>query len=333
MPRPAPLTTLADYARALDPYHQHELYQARRDLHEGAGALGLTGIDREGVTLHDGIGIHWFDDGPLDAPLTILYVHGFNISSQSFYMQVRQLRPLGVRQVLIDVRGHGRTGEVAPDLLTVDSAADDIMAVLREQNVAGPLIIVGHSLGGPVSLSLMRRYALELDLAGSVQISSAVDPFTDRGVPRILGGPVGAALYRAVQATPVLSEALRRAITKTLAPILALGFYAPGMSWEVIRFHAAMIQDTPLATYSGFFDDLREHTERGAAEVLATIPGYILVGDIDTVTPLSQSEELHAIWPQAKIQVLPRSGHMPVLDAPGAVSAAIVRLARHVLDA
>lgn len=302
----------------------------RRDLYAGVGELGLSGM-REGTVRHDGLDIHWYETGPADAAATILYVHGFNISSQSFYMQVRELAALPVRQLLVDVRGHGRSSETAPELLTVDAAADDIMAVVRERGVSGPVIVVGHSLGGPVSLSLMRRYAKELEIAGSVQISSAVDPFTDRGMPKILGGPLGNALFNLVQATPGLSEAVRRGITRSLAPILALGFYGDGMPWDVIQFHAAMIQETPLATYEGFFDDLREHSERDAAEVLSEVPGYILVGDIDTVTPVSQSAALHGIWPRAAFQVLPNSGHMPVLDAPGAVTTAIVRLVRPLL--
>ena len=93
-----------------------------------------------------------------------------------------------------------------------------------------------------------------------------------------------------------------------------------------------MIQKTPLATYAGFFDDLLEHSELDAAAVLADIPGYILVGERDTVAPVSQSERLHDIWPRAHVQVLPESGHMPPLDAPGAVSTAIIRLVDRLLS-
>ena len=322
---------MPNYLRALSPGTQRTLIAMRRELYSGSGHLGLTGM-RTGATNHDGLNVHWYECGP-ESPeaLTVLYVHGFNISSQSFYMQVRALQHLPVRQLLVDYRGHGRTAEQGAEL-SIDPAADDIIAVVRDRGITGPVIVVGHSLGGPVSLSLMRRYAGELNLAGSVQISSSVDPFTDRGMPQALGGTAGAALYRMVQALPILSESVRVVVTETLAPVLAVGFYAPGMSWEVIEFHAAMIQATPLDTYSGFFDDLRDHDEHAAADVLATIPGFILVGDIDTVTPVSQSRELHKLWPQAKFQVLPGSGHMPPLDAPGAVTTAIRRLVDPLID-
>lgn len=317
------------YLRAMNPGTHRTLGRMRRELREGRGTLGLTGM-RTGPTRHGELDVHWYECGPADG-LTILYVHGFSISSQSFYMQVRALQHLPVRQLLVDYRGHGRTaGQDA--MLSVDAADDDIMAVLRDRGVTGPLIVVGHSLGGPVSLSLMRRYAGGLNLAGSVQISSAVDPFTDRGMPQALGGTAGAALYRMVQTMPGLSERVRSAVTKLLAPVLAVGFYAPGMPWDVIEFHAVMIQETPLDTYAGFFDDLREHSERAAASVLSGIPGYILVGENDTVAPLSQSQALYDVWPRAKVHLLPRSGHMPPLDAPGAVTTAILRLVQPMLS-
>ena len=293
-----------------------------------SGAPGLTGM-REGTTRNGQIAVHWYESGPQDAPLTILYVHGFNISSQSFYLQERALKPLGIRQLLVDVRGHGLTTADSPAELSVDRAADDVMAVLADRGVTGPVIVVGHSLGGPISLSLIRRYAGEpggFYLAGSVQISSAVDPFTERGLPLALGGKAGTALYRAVQAMPGLSEAVRVGVTSALAPLLAVGFYAGHVPWEIIRFHADMIQGTPLRTYEGFFPDLREHSERGVEAKLKGVPGYILVGELDTVAPLEQSEALHEVWPDAALQVLPQSGHMPPLDAAGAVTAAVMRL-------
>ncbi|MDT9409793.1 alpha/beta fold hydrolase, partial [Corynebacterium rouxii] len=83
-------------------------------------------------------------------------------------------------------------------------------------------------------------------------------------------------------------------------------------------------------TYAGYFDDLVNHSEIEVADVLAAIPGFILVGDRDTITPVTQSARLSEIWPRAYLQILPDSGHMPPLDAPGTVATAILRLIRDV---
>ncbi|SDL85042.1 Pimeloyl-ACP methyl ester carboxylesterase [Corynebacterium mycetoides] len=290
---------------------------------------GLT-YDRRGVTRNDGIDVHWYERGPEDAELTVLYIHGFNISSDEFYMQVDELASLPVRQLLVDLRGHGETGRAAPQVCTIDGAADDVRAVLADRRITGPLIVVGHSLGGPVSLSLMRRYAHELDLAGTVQISSAVEPFARQGMPQVLAGTVGTALEELYRGAPGLADKLLSAGTAVIAPVLALGFYYRPVGYAVVKFHAAMMQLTPLDTYAGYFDDLVNHSEIEVADVLAAIPGFILVGDRDTITPVTQSARLSEIWPRAYLQILPDSGHMPPLDAPGTVATAILRLIRDV---
>lgn len=288
-----------------------------------------TGIVYSGET--GDVRVQWYEVGPEDpAAVTVVYAHGFNISAEEFCFQVDALRGRGVRQVLIDLRGHGQSGECEPAKLNVDDAADDIAAVLHARDVRGPIVVVGHSLGAPVSLSLMRRYAADFNWAGTVQISSAVEPFAMQGMPQLLAGPVGRVLAWAVSHTPRFAEGMRRAVTATLAPVLAFGFYFRPMDYAIIQFHARMIQQTPLATYAGFFDDLLVHSESGAGAVLAGLPGYILVGDRDHVTPVSQSAQLARLWPRASVQILPDSGHMPPLDAPGAVTAAIERVVSNI---
>lgn len=316
----------AAFLRSLTPAGRRLLADARSKLHGGDTELGLR-PDREGVEQCGDVKVRWYEVGPDDADApTVLYVHGFNISADEFYMQVEGLRPLGVRQVLVDLRGHGETGKCDPAVLTIDDAANDVACVLRARNVRGPVVVVGHSLGGPVSLSLMRRHPDEFNWAGSVQISSAVEPFTVQGMPQVLAGPIGRFLECVVGHWPHFAEGMRRVITDSLAPILALGFYFRPMEYNIVQFHAAMIQETPLATYAGYFEDLLHHSELKSADVLSTMPGYILVGDKDYVTPVSQSHKLWSIWPRAFVQVLPDSGHMPPLDAPGAVTAAIARV-------
>ena len=166
-----------DVTRDFTPVKRREFVRALRSLHDGGADIGLR-FDREGSVNSDGIEVYYYDVGPVDASLTLVYVHGFNIAAEEFYMQFETPRPL-VRQLLVDLRGHGQTGCVDPRLLTIDAAADDIACVLRALLIDGPLITIGHSLGSPVSLSLMRRH--DFNWAGSMQISGAVDPFTAQG--------------------------------------------------------------------------------------------------------------------------------------------------------
>jgi pimeloyl-ACP methyl ester carboxylesterase len=117
----------------------------------------------------------------------------------------------------IDDRGHGR-GLRSPDPFALEDAADDAAALVRELGL-GPVITVGYSMGGPVSMLLARRHpdlvrglvvqatALHwsttlrervlwrvMPVAGSWLRTKAYRRYLNRAVPRLLGirkrGPV-----------------------------------------------------------------------------------------------------------------------------------------------
>ena len=58
------------------------------------------------------------------------------------------------------------------------------------------------------------------------------------------------------------------------------------------------------------------------AEKLHDIPGVIVHGRYDMVCPVTQAFELHAVWPQAELQIIAEAGH--AASEPG-ISAALVR--------
>ncbi|WP_018296519.1 alpha/beta fold hydrolase [Corynebacterium lubricantis] len=318
----------AHYARALTPGGRRHLALARGRLHSTERTPGLTDLDAEGVVDNDGVGVHYYEVGSAEAPVTVVYIHGFTLAAESYYQQVDALREMDVRQVLVDLRGHGQTGAVRPELCSVDLAADDVWAVIQARNVSGPVILVGHSLGGLVALSLSRRYSGKFNLAGLVMINSSVEELADQGVPQILATPTADAVYKAVETSPVEADKFREEVTKIIAPGLAVAVFQRDTDWELVDFHAAMIHETPLETFVGYFDDLQEHEELQAGPSLRGVPGYILVGAKDDVTPLAQADRLNEIWPEAYLQVIPHAGHMLLLETPEVVNAAIQRLVR-----
>lgn len=69
------------------------------------------------VTTPDGIPLAVREAGPGDAPLTLVFVHGFCLQMGAFHFQRTRLPDhLGpdVRMVFYDQRGHGRSGEADP---------------------------------------------------------------------------------------------------------------------------------------------------------------------------------------------------------------------------
>ena len=89
-----------------------------------------------------------------------------------------------------------------------------------------------------------------------------------------------------------------------------------------------MIQNTPLKTMVGFFDDLQHHEELEAIDKLNEVPGVVIVGEEDHFTPPSQSEVIADAWGKSTLYRLADVGHMVILEAPEIVNGALEQMIR-----
>lgn len=109
--------------------------------------LAWGGPSERGIVLVHGGGAHahWWDHiGPLLAP--------------------------DRRVVALDLSGHGDSDR--RDSYSLDTWADEVLAVATDAGVTGPPIIIGHSMGGLATLRLASRYGARI--AGAVVIDSPV---------------------------------------------------------------------------------------------------------------------------------------------------------------
>lgn len=279
------------------------------------------------------IPVHWYEvepSEPTKEPVTIVFVHGFTLAGESWYRQFNALRKSHpeARLLTMDLRGHGQTGAVPASLCTVEGAAADALAVIAERAATGKLIVVGHSLGGLIALHMVRaaEESIRRRIAGVVLISTSIDKLAAQGVPQILASPVADAARNAIESSPKEIRKFREAIALLMAPSLAVAVFARRTDYEIIEFHAAMINETPLETFVGYLDDLQDHDEFAAGPYLEGLPGAVLVGTKDDVTPRKQADLIMEKWPDAELVEVDGAGHMLPLEAPEAVNRAIERV-------
>jgi len=94
-------------------------------------------------------------EGPPGAP-TVLLLHGWLASAGLNWFRVFDELGRDFRVVAMDMRGHGRGIRSARRFRLAD-CADDAAALLDVLD-AGPAIVVGYSLGGPVAQLLWQRH-------------------------------------------------------------------------------------------------------------------------------------------------------------------------------
>lgn len=290
-------------------------------------------------TVTTDIPVHWYEVAPKDPPnepVTIVFIHGFTLAGESWYRQFNALRKSHpeARLLTMDLRGHGQTGAVPASLCTVEGAAADALAVIAERAATGKLIVVGHSLGGLIALHMVRaaEESIRRRIAGVVLISTSIDKLAAQGVPQILASPVAEAARNAIESSPKEIRKFREAIAALMAPSLAVAVFARRTDYEIIEFHAAMINETPLETFVGYLDDLQDHDEFAAGPYLAGLPGAVLVGTKDDVTPRKQADLIMEKWPDAELVEVDGAGHMLPLEAPEAVNRAIERVLEKVQE-
>lgn len=322
--------------------HSHRLTQlpgrrrrTRKFLRTGANysksrTPGLSHVDLHSTVESDDIAIHTYVVGPAQAAATVVFIHGFTLAAEVYYLQTEFLEKHfpHTKSVLIDARGHGATGPVAPERCTVEGTADDVFAAIKAHAETGPLILVGHSLGGLTALNLVKRApaAVRDRIVGLVLVATSIESLSAQGLPQVLASPIADNVKNAVETAPEDAQKFREYASKFLAPTLATAVFQRKTSKEVIQFHAAMIHETPLDTFVGFFDDLQEHDELDAAPALQGLSGFVLAGEKDDVTPISQATRICELWPEAKLQVAQGAGHMLPLEAPAILNNAISRL-------
>lgn len=96
--------------------------------------------------------VHGTGDG-----VPVLFTHGFSDTGETFRATVDVLAA-GRRCVTWDIRGHGRSGSPDdPAQYTVDLSIGDMLAVLDAERI-DRAVLLGHSLGGYLSLELHRRH-------------------------------------------------------------------------------------------------------------------------------------------------------------------------------
>ncbi len=295
--------------------------------------FGLLDADRGCVvTTPDGIPLVVREVGPTTAPLTVVFAHGFCLQMGSFHFQRAALASRWgdqVRMVFYDQRGHGQSSAAPVDTYTVEQLGKDLETILQVMVPRGPVVLVGHSMGGMTVLSHARQFPKHYGsrIVGAALISSAAEGLSRSPLGEILQNPALEAVRFAARYAPRLIHRTRGAARSVIRPILRAASYGDDhMSPSVVAFSEKMIHDTPIATLVEFLHALEVHDESAALPVLARIPTLIACGDHDVLTPMVHSEEMAAVLPNSELLIVAGAGHLVQLEQPELINDALVSL-------
>jgi pimeloyl-ACP methyl ester carboxylesterase len=303
------------------------------------------------VIAFDGAELHVTEDGPADAPVTLVLAHGWTLSTRSWRAQAEALATAGdVRILRYDQRGHGSstqggawlegvTGAAAERFgpgPSVDQLGRDLAAVLDQLVPAGPVVLAGHSMGGMTIMALAdQRPDLFGDRVVGVLLTNTSSGGLSRltlGFPEAVAKPVRTTIIktmRRIAAKPAKADAVRAKqatdsrFAVAQARWLLFGRSAPRAA--IVECNE-IVKSCPSAAMAGFFPALMAHDKRAALKSLGGAEVEVVASSRDRLTPLPHSRRLAAAIPGARLTVADGTGHMLPMERPQVVTALLAKL-------
>lgn len=305
------------------------------------------------VIAFDGAELRVQEDGAADAPVTLVLVHGWTLSTRAWRAQAEALATGGdVRVLRYDQRGHGFSTQGTAWLSgiggadaerfgpgpSVDQLGRDLAAVLDQLVPAGPAVLGGHSMGGMTIMALADQRPELFRPGGTVAGVLLTNTSGGRlarltlGFPEAVAKPARISIIktlRKIAAKPARADAVRAkqstgsrlAVAQTRW--LLFGRKAPRAA--IVECNE-MVKACPSATLAGFFPALMTHDKRAALKNLGGAEVEIVAAARDRLTPLAHSRRMADAIPGARLTVVPGTGHMLPMERPEVVTALLAKL-------
>ena len=232
----------------------------------------------------------------------LVFLHGAADSASVWEHQLAYFSDRGHRLLGVDLPGHGaRLTEQAYD--RIEQSAQAVVRLIRAKQLTAP-VLVGHSMGGGIALTIA---------------------LTEPSVPRalVLAGSGARLRMRPEQLEEARLRAdstppgVRIARVIPLDQVLSPNASAETQEWLRQRFGQATAQ----ATYGDFL--ATHHTDLLERVQEVQLPVLVIGGEDDRWTPPRFQHYLAEHLPNARLIMLPETGHYPFVERPDRFNAEV----------
>ena len=235
--------------------------------------------------------------------LPLVFIHGFPLSRGAWSKQVAAFEE-NYRVIAPDLRGFGESG-ASSGAVFMSRYAEDIRALLVHLGT-GPVILVGHSMGGYVALAFAKAF-----------------PDLLRGLV-LVGTKAGGDAPEVAAARRATAEKVRKegidSVVETMAPkMLATSNTDAGMASSVRGFMQPASQEGVIGALLG----MAERPDAGDWIGTIRVPTLVVAGADDILILPSESEALVKAIPDAHLTLIPHAGHLVAFEQPEAFNEAL----------
>jgi len=239
-----------------------------------------------------------------------LLIHGW---SSSWYAMSPLLGLVSqrFRAISIDLPGYGKSPPL-PNRTTIPAYAD-LLADLIEEVTDGPVVLVGHSMGGMTSLTLALRYPALIERM--VLIDPTISGHLSRTI-NLMISPI-TLLERFGLGSLIVSAAERMfvGITDRLMRPVSFAERTGITEEDYKRLRTDARRPGQGRARAECFLAMRENDLRGRLHQVEA-PSLVLWGAEDNTVPLRDAGVVADEWPEADLRIIPKAGHWPHFEAP-----------------
>ena len=223
----------------------------------------------------------------------LVFLHGF-CDTHAFWTEFVQVFFSSYRILAPDLPGFGRSA-ILPSSFTMEDVGNVVASWIREKALDKP-IVIGHSLGGYVALSLMKDHSELLSGIGLVHST----PYEDSPERKIIRNKVIEFVGRNGVAPFV----------ETFVPGLFLDKSHPAIATTRIR-----ALTTSKGALAGYAKAMAGRQDMSATLLQRELPAFMIAGEEDALIPIGSLRKLAGMGKNLSLHELPKVAHMGVFEA------------------
>lgn len=228
----------------------------------------------------------------------VVFIHGVGGAARLWVRQLASFERAGFSPLAVDLPGYG--ARPAVDTMDFERFAEDIEGSIAQHRLERP-VLVGHSLGGMIAQTLLRRQPG----AYSAAVLAGTSP--------AFGNPSGDFQKKFVTDRLAPLDAGRS--MRQLAAGLVDGLMGPSPDDAGRALAIDVMGSVPASTYRAAVRCLVNFDERANLADIR-VPVLCLAGENDRTAPAAMMERMAAKIPGARYRCLPRVGHLLNVEDP-----------------
>ena len=255
---------------------------------------------------YKGVAIKYYELGN-GSPM--VFLHGFGSSSRTWDAISKTLATKN-KLFLIDLKGFGLSDKPLDKKYAISDQADIISDFIKKNNLRN-LVLVGHSMGGAITLLTFLKLIKEKinPIRGLILIDN---PAYKQRLPE----------FMKILKIPILNEMLLAILPANFRTRMSLKrcfFDDTKITDEIIKNYGDFLDSA--GTYHALIETAKKIIPKNANEIVSkypeiNVPVLLIWGENDKIIPLSIGQRLAQDIPNSELAIITQCGHIPPEEKP-----------------